>query len=288
MSSFRIVTDSSCDLSAELAAQMDLLVMPLTVAINGRHYKNYLDGRDIQNEDFYRILREKKASPNTSGMNVSEFTEIVEKALQEGQDILYIGLSSELSGTYPVGVSALKSLGEIYPERRILTVDSLCASGGQGLLCQLCYERKQAGGTLLEVWEYAEAIKHRIVHTFMVDDIGVLRRGGRLYAGREVAGQRLNVKPILHVDDRGRLVTFGRMRGRRAAIMAIANSVENNILDTSIAVIGHGGCPEDAEYLAALIRELGVREVRISEIGPAVGAHSGLGTLALFYLGKVR
>ncbi len=288
MSRFRIVTDSSCDLPAELTAQMELIVLPLTVAINGHHYKNYPDGRDIGNEDFYQILREKKATPATSGMNAAEFTVIVEEALSDGWDILYIGLSSELSGTYPVGVSAIRTLRVRYPERKILTVDSLCASAGQGLLCQLCYRQQMLGKNLEEVWRYAEGIKRQIVHTFMVDDIRYLRRGGRLYDIRQVPGQTLNVKPLLHVDNKGRLVTFGKVRGRKAAIEAIANSAINNILDNSTAVIGHGGCPEDAVYLARLLADQGIWEARIVEIGPAVGAHSGVGTLALFYLGKVR
>ena len=288
MSRFRIVTDSSCDLPAELTAQMELIVLPLTVAISGRHYKNYPDGRELENADFYRILREKKASPATSGMNVGEFTAIVEDALREGWDLLYIGLSSALSGTYPVGVSAIRTLRTRYPQRKILAVDSLCASAGQGLLCQLCYRQMAMGKTLEEVWQYAEGIKQQIVHTFMVEDIRYLRRGGRLYDIRQVPGQSLNVKPLLHVDHMGRLVTFGRVRGRKAAIEAIANSVENNILDASTAVIGHGGCPEDAEYLAELLVNRGVPKATIVEIGPVVGAHSGVGTLALFYLGKVR
>ena len=288
MSSFRIVTDSSCDLPAELAAEMGLAVLPLTVAINGRHYRHYPDGREITNEVFYQILREKKSNPATSGMNLAEFTEIAEKLLQEGEDLLYIGLSSELSGTYPVGVSALRLLQAKYPERRIMTVDSLCVSAGQGLLCQLCYDRQKTGQTLEEVWQFAENIKHQIVHTFMVDDIRHLRRGGRLYGSREVPGQLLNVKPLLHVDSKGRLVTYGRVRGRKSAIEAIANSVENNILDTSHIVIGHGGCLQDAEHLVSLLEDQGIRGARVVEIGPVVGAHSGVGTLALFYLGKVR
>ncbi|MBE6672779.1 MAG: DegV family protein [Ruminococcaceae bacterium] len=288
MSSFRIVTDSSCDLSAELATKMNLVVMPLTVAINGYHYRNYPDGRDISTEAFYQILRDKKSSPATSGMNVAEFTQIAQQILSEGEDILYIGLSSQLSGTYPVGVSALRLLQKQYPERKIMTVDSLCVSSGQGLLCQLCYRRQAAGDTLEEVWRFAEGIKTQIVHTFMVDDLRSLRKGGRLYAAREIPGQSLNVKPLLHVDNMGRLVTLGKVRGRKAAIEAIANSVENNILDTSGVVIGHGGCLRDAEHLVSLLADRGIQEARIEEIGPVVGAHSGVGALALFYLGKVR
>ena len=288
MSSFRIVTDSSCDLPSELAAQMELVVLPLTLAINGRHYKNYLDGRDIENKAFYDIMRNNTASPATSGINVAEFTSIVGEVLKAGEDVLYIGLSSELSGTFPVGVSAIQYLRARYPERKIVAVDSLCVSLGQGLLCRLCHRQKMAGATLEEVQDYAEGIKNKIVHTFMVDDIGVLRRGGRLYAKREVAGKTLNVKPLLHVDDLGRLVTFGKARGRRAAMLAIANSVENNILGASDVIIGHGGCPNDAQYMAGLLQSRGIENVTVSEIGPVVGAHSGVGTLALFYLGKER
>ncbi len=288
MSSFRIVTDSSCDLPSELAAQMELVVLPLTLAINGRHYKNYLDGRDIGNDAFYEIMRKNTAAPATSGINVAEFTSIVGAVLEQGEDVLYIGLSSELSGTFPVGVSAIQYLRARYPERKIVAVDSLCVSLGQGLLCRLCHRQKMAGATLEEVRDYAEGIKNKIVHTFMVDDIGVLRRGGRLYAKREVAGKTLNVKPLLHVDDKGRLITFGKARGRRAAILAIANSVENNVLDASDVMIGHGGCPNDAHYLAGLLQSRGIENAAVSEIGPVVGAHSGVGTLALFYLGKER
>ena len=288
MGRFRIVTDSSCDLSWELAAEMNLVVLPLTLAINGRHYRNYPDGREITSEAFYQILRENKSKPATSGMNVAEFTEITEQFLMDGEDLLYIGLSSELSGTYPVGVSALRLLQAKYPERRIMTVDSLCVSAGQGLLCLLCHRQLMAGKTIEEVWQFAQDVKHQIVHTFMVDDMRYLRRGGRLYGPREIPGQSLNVKPLLHVDSKGRLVTYGRVRGRRSAIEAIANSVENNILDTSHIVIGHGGCLQDAEHLVSLLEDRGIRGAQVVEIGPVVGAHSGVGTLALFYLGKVR
>lgn len=290
MSQYIIMTDSSCDLPAQLAAELELEVLPLSVLIDGKSYVNYLDERDISFADCYAALRAGK-STTTSAVNVEAFVEAMERHLQAGEDILYLGFSSALSGTYNAGAVAAQQLAEKYPERKLYAVDTLSASMGQGLLVYLTVQQKRAGATIEEARDYAEAQKLHLCHWFTVDDLNHLHRGGRVSATSAVLGTVLNIKPVLHMDDEGRLIFMEKVRGRRNSIKRMLEKMRETAIEPEkqIVFMSHGDCIEDAEYLAGRIREeWNVQDVVINYVGPVIGAHSGPGTLALFFLGTHR
>lgn len=219
MSQYIIMTDSSCDLPAGLAAELELEVLPLSVLIDGKSYVNYLDERDITFADCYAALRAGK-NATTSAVNVEAFVQAMEPHLQAGEDILYLGFSSALSGTYNAGAVAAQQLAEKYPERKLYAVDTLSASMGQGLLVYLTVQQKRAGATIEQARDYAEAQKLHLCHWFTVDDLNHLHRGGRVSATSAVLGTVLNIKPVLHMDNEGRLIFMEKVRGRRNSINA--------------------------------------------------------------------
>lgn len=290
MSQYIIMTDSSCDLAAGLAAELELEVLPLSVLIDGKSYVNYLDERDITFADCYAALRAGK-NATTSAVNVEAFVQAMEPHLQAGEDILYLGFSSALSGTYNAGAVAAQQLAEKYPERKLYAVDTLSASMGQGLLVYLTVQQKRAGATIEQARDYAEAQKLHLCHWFTVDDLNHLHRGGRVSATSAVLGTVLNIKPVLHMDNEGRLIFMEKVRGRRNSIKRMLEKMRETAIEPEkqIVFMSHGDCLEDAEYLAGRIREeWGVKDVVINYVGPVIGAHSGPGTLALFFLGTER
>ena len=289
MSQYRIMTDSSCDLPAALAAELELTVLPLTVTIDGKSYTNYLDEREITFKDCYAALRDGREA-KTAAANVDSFEQAMEPILQAGEDILYLGFSSALSSTYNAGALAAEQLAEKYPDRKILTVDTLSASMGQGLLVYLTGQQKRAGATIEEARDFAEKNKFHLCHWFTVDDLHHLRRGGRVSATSAVLGTVLNIKPVLHMDNEGRLIFMEKVRGRRASIKRMLEKMRETAIEPEkqIVFMSHGDCIEDAEYLAGRIREEWNVEVVINYVGPVIGSHSGPGTLALFFLGTER
>ena len=289
MNQYRIMTDSSCDLPASLAAELELTVLPLTVTIDGKSYTNFLDEREITFKDCYAALRE-GCEAKTAAANVDAFEQAMEPILQAGEDILYLGFSSALSSTYNAGALAAEQLSEKYPDRKILTVDTLSASMGQGLLVYLTVQQKRAGATIEEARDYAEKNKHHLCHWFTVDDLHHLHRGGRVSATSAVLGTVLNIKPGLHMDDEGRLIFMEKVRGRRASIKRMLEKMRETAIEPEkqIVFMSHGDCIEDAEYLASRVREEWNVEVVINYVGPVIGSHSGPGTLALFFLGTER
>lgn len=290
MSQYIIMTDSSCDLPAGLAAELELEVLPLSVLIDGKSYVNYLDERDITFADCYAALRAGK-NATTSAVNVEAFVQAMEPHLQAGEDILYLGFSSALSGTYNAGAVAAQQLAEKYPERKLYAVDTLSASMGQGLLVYLTVQQKRSGATIEQARDYAEAQKLHLCHWFTVDDLNHLHRGGRVSATSAVLGTVLNIKPVLHMDNEGRLIFMEKVRGRRNSIKRMLEKMRETAIEPEkqIVFMSHGDCLEDAEYLAGRIREeWGVKDVVINYVGPVIGAHSGPGTLALFFLGTER
>ena len=290
MSQYIIMTDSSCDLPAGLAAELELEALPLSVLIDGKSYVNYLDERDITFADCYAALRAGK-NATTSAVNVEAFVQAMEPHLQAGEDILYLGFSSALSGTYNAGAVAAQQLAEKYPERKLYAVDTLSASMGQGLLVYLTVQQKRAGATIEQARDYAEAQKLHLCHWFTVDDLNHLHRGGRVSATSAVLGTVLNIKPVLHMDNEGRLIFMEKVRGRRNSIKRMLEKMRETAIEPEkqIVFMSHGDCLEDAEYLAGRIREeWGVKDVVINYVGPVIGAHSGPGTLALFFLGTER
>lgn len=290
MSKFIILTDSSCDLPAAMAEEMQLEVLPLTVYVENDSYRNYLDGREIGFKDFYQRLRSTN-NVKTSAVNQAQFLEIIEPLAAAGNDVLYLGFSSGLSGTFNAGALAVNELSEKYPERKLYAVDTLCASLGQGLIVYLCRQQQQAGKSIDEVRDYAEKIKLNVCHWFTVDDLMFLKRGGRVSAATAIVGSMLSIKPVMHVDNEGHLIKVDTARGRKASIRALVAEMEKRGTDLAgqHVFISHGDCEEDAKYLASLVREkCGVKDVTINYVGPVIGAHSGPGTLALFFVGTER
>lgn len=291
MSNYIILTDSSCDLPAALAEELGIQVLPLKVNLDGREFRNYLDEREISSAEFYAALRN-GGNASTSAVNPSEFVELMTPYLERGQDILYIGFATALSSTCHNGAIAAGELSEKYPGRKIYVIDSKCASMGQGLLVYLtARKRREDGCSIEELRDFAAATAPRVVHWFTVDDLMFLKRGGRVNAATAAVGTLLNIKPVLHVDDEGYLINMSKARGRKPAIKAIADKClrTGDNVSRQHVFISHGDCIDDAKYLASLISE-GAHpiDITISSVGPVIGAHSGPGTLAVFFLGNKR
>ncbi len=288
MQNYIILTDSGSDLTAKLAKEFDVQVVDLAVTVEGREP---VADSQMDKKELYTLLRQKhKAS--TSAVNIDDFVSAMTPHLEAGKDILYLGFSSGLSSTYQSGKVAAEELSEKYPDRKIYTVDTLCASLGEGLLVYLCAKKKAKGATIDEVKAYAETHKLNLCHWFTVDDLFFLKRGGRVSGTTAVLGTVLGIKPVMHVDNEGHLVNVSKARGRRAAIDAMFEKIKTTMigkLDEAVAFISHGDCEEDASYLAGRIRgELGIKDIIIDYVGAVIGSHSGPGTLALFYLGAER
>lgn len=285
-----IFTDSSCDLTAKMAEELELAVLPLAVNIEGKEYFNYLDGREIGFKEFYDLIREGKMA-TTSAPNVQAFRDAIEPKLKEGKDILYIGFSSALSGTYSAGATACAQLAEEYPERKLYAVESLAASQGQGMLVYYAAQKRKEGASIEKVKEFVEKSRLHLAHWFTVDDLGHLKKGGRISPATAAIGTMLNIKPVMHVDDEGRLVAVGKVRGRKASFKEIVSTMERTVIEPEkqTIFITHGDCLDEAETLAAMIREkMTVQDVVINYVGPVIGAHTGPGVIALFFWAKER
>ena len=290
MSDFVILTDSSADLGAELVQQLDVQVLPLSFILNQHTYHNYPDNREMDPHLFYEKLRAGEVA-TTAAVNVAEYVDAVEPLLQAGHDVLILAFSSGLSTTYNSSVIAAEELREKYPDRKVYTVDTLCASLGQGLLVYLAAQERARGKTIEEVRDWAEANKLHLCHQFTVDDLHFLKRGGRISATTAVLGSMLQIKPVLHVDDEGHLINIAKARGRQASLKALVDKMEQTAIDPAAQTvfISHGDCLEDAQAVAQMVKDrMGVKEVYLNHIGPVIGAHAGPGTVALFYIGTER
>lgn len=287
MNKYVIVTDSSSDLTKDILSDPSLVLLQLDVLVEGEESRANCD---VDIKEFYDKLRTKKGA-STSAVNIDKFLEIFESYLKEDTDVLYLGFSSGLSGTYNAGLVAAKELSEKYPERKIYAVDTLAASLGQGLLVDYAVKLKNDGADIETVRDFIEENKLKLCHWFTVDDLFFLKRGGRVSAATAVVGSMLSIKPVLHVDDMGRLISVGKARGRKAAIDALFDKMKETAIEpqNQTIFISHGDAIEDAEYLADRIREeLGAKEIKIGYVGPVIGAHAGPGVLALFFLGSER
>ena len=290
MSEYVLITDSSADLSQEMVQELGVTVLPLSFTIQGKIYRNYPDNREMDLPLFYDMLRAGELA-TTSAVNVAEYTQAVEPILQEGKDVLILAFSSGLSSTYQASVLAAEELREKYPDRKIYTVDTLCASLGQGLLVYLAVQEQRKGRSIEEVRDWAESTKLHLCHQFTVDDLHFLKRGGRISATTAVVGSMLQIKPVLHVDNEGLLISIGKARGRQASLKALVDKMEKTVTEEGrkTVFISHGDCRKDAVTVADMVRErFGTQDIRINFVGPVIGAHSGPGTLALFYLGTER
>ena len=290
MSEYVLITDSSADLSQEMVQELGVTVLPLSFTIQGKIYRNYPDNREMDLPLFYDMLRAGELA-TTSAVNVAEYTQAVEPILQEGKDVLILAFSSGLSSTYQASVLAAEELRGKYPDRKIYTVDTLCASMGQGLLVYLAAQEQRKGKSIEEVRDWAEETKLHLCHQFTVDDLHFLKRGGRISATTAVVGSMLQIKPVLHVDNEGHLINIGKARGRQASLKALVDKMEKTVTEEGrkTVFISHGDCRKDAVTVADMVRErFGTQDIRINFVGPVIGAHSGPGTLALFYLGTER
>ena len=288
MSDFVIVTDSSADLPASLVQEMGVEVLPLSFTVQGKTYHNYPDDREMDPKVFYKMLRDGEMA-TTSAVNVAEYTATLEPLLQAGKDVLVLAFSSGLSTTYQSSVIAVNELSEQYPDRKLFTVDTLSASLGQGLLVWHAVQEQKRGQSIEAVRDWVEENKLRLCHWFTVDDLHFLKRGGRISAATAVVGTMLSIKPVLHVDDEGHLISMGKARGRGASLTALVDHMEETATDVDTVFISHGDCLSDAQKVADDVRErFGTKDIVINNVGPVIGAHSGPGTLALFFLGSRR
>ena len=287
MPNYKIITDSGCDLPKSMAGALGLTVSPLFVTFQG---VTKPDSVDDGIQQMYAGLRTGEAA-TTSAINPHQWTEAIEPTLSEGLDALVLTFSSGLSTTYQSAVIAADELTEKYPQQKIRVVDTLAASLGQGLLVWYACKKQQEGMDLDALADWVTENRFRLCHWFTVDDLMYLKRGGRVSAATALVGTMLNIKPVLHVDDEGHLISKSKVRGRKAAIEALAAKMEQLALpgENDTVFICHGDCIGDAELLAAIVKEkYGVKEAMIGYTGAVIGSHSGPGTLALFFLGEHR
>ncbi len=290
MAEYRIITDSTTDLAPEMIRELGVQVAPLCYVMDGSTYHNIPGGGEMSDQAFYQKLRE-GTMPTTTQINSEEFVALFTPVLEAGEDILYIAFSSGLSGTCQSAHLAARELKDRFPERRVEVFDSLCASMGEGLLVYHAATRKNQGATMDEVLAWLKENVLHLCHWFTVDDLNHLKRGGRVSTATALVGTMLGIKPVLHVDDEGHLIPVSKVRGRKQSLDALVKKMEETAIDPKdqVVFLSHGDGLEDAQYVAKQVKEkLGVKEVKINFIGPVIGAHSGPGTVALFFLGSTR
>ena len=288
MNNYVIFTDSSCDLSQEMLEARGVYSASLSFRFDDSEME--YSNNEMPIKDFYDKMRCGGVA-KTSAVNSEIFATEFKKILDNGQDILYIGFSSGLSTTYNCARLAAEQLKENYPDRKIITVDTLAASAGIALLIDLVIEKKNEGATIDEAAEYAESMKLKIAHWFTVDDLVYLKRGGRISPTAAFFGNMLGIKPVLHVDNEGHLINMLKVRGRRVSIMTLADKYGELCDDegNKKVYISHADCLTEAEELGKIIKEKYGAETRlITNVGTVIGAHSGPGTIALFFVGKER
>lgn len=289
MNNYVIYTDSACDICSETLNSWGVKSVSLSFGFSGSDTV-FHDG-EVPIKDFYDKMREGHFA-RTSAVNPDEFIRAFENELIDGNDLLYIGFSSALSTTYNSARVAKDILAEKYPHRRIIVLDSLCASAGLGLLLFMVSQMKKGGKTIDTAAKFIEDNRLNICHWFTVEDLVYLKRGGRISPAKAFVGNMLGIKPILHVDNDGRLVNVSKARGRRLAISTLADNYvkyRKNKTEDDIVFISHADCLEDAELLCALIKEKTGAAVSITtSVGAVIGAHAGPGTLALFFIGEER
>ena len=288
---FEIVTDSSSNLVEEMIDDFGLHVLPLTFMVDGEEYQSYLKGQHTDLAQFYTMMRDGKVI-TTSLPNLADSEALMRGLLEQGRDVLYLGFSSGLSGTYEATELLIRDLAKEFPDRTMYAVDTLAASGGEGLLIWHAVQRARAGASIEEVRDWVEENKLHLAHWFTVDDLMFLFRGGRVSKTAAWAGTMLNIKPVMHVDDEGHLVPLEKVRGRKKSLNALVDHMEKTALapiDEQMVFITHGDCIEEAEYVAEQVKErFGCKQVVVNYVDPVIGAHSGPGTMALFFLADKR
>lgn len=287
MRDYVITVNSTVDLPKEWLEERKVPVIPLKYTIDN---ETYTDMEGLSSKEFFEKLRDGKMA-TTSQINPEEARAQLEPFLKEGKDVLHLGFSSGLSGTYNSMRIAGEELKEEYPEAKIIIIDTLCACLGEGLLLYKALQLKEAGKTIEETAKWVEENKLHICHNVTVDDLFHLHRGGRISKASAVLGSVVQIKPIIHMDENGKLQVVGKERGRKKSLNKIVDMAVEQIKgwDNDIAMITHGDCQEDAEYVAKLVRErLGIENILINNIGTVIGSHTGPGVVAVFVMGNKR
>lgn len=287
-SKFQIITDTGCDIAPALLAQWGVWCEELTFRFNDseQEFRN----ADITTAEFYQKMRDGLIA-KTAAINTETFCAAFERALQEERDVLYIGFSSGISNTFNAGRLAAEAMREKYPARKIVAFDSLCASAGEGLLVRLAVLKAEEGATIEEVASYIEDVRPSVCHWFTVESLTYLKRGGRVSPTTALIGNALHIKPVLHVDDNGKLIKMSTAHGRKKSIAALAAKYKELAKTPAEGhvFISHADSLADAELLAKMLHEQnGVTVELITDIGAVIGAHAGPGTIALFFLGNAR
>ncbi|NLX71378.1 MAG: DegV family protein [Clostridiales bacterium] len=284
-----IIIDSCSDLPFEYVKQHDIPVVNFTFHFKGNDYTDDL-GQTISYKDFYDAIRNGE-TPTTSQVNAQTYTDMFRKYALEGKSIIYLCFSSALSGSYNNSLLARDMITEEFPEADITIIDTKSASLGEGLLVYHAIDMLEKGASREEIIDWVEENKLKLHHWFTVEDLGHLKRGGRLSGTAAFVGSILDIKPVLNVDDEGRLIPRIKVKGRKKALRTLIEKMEENIInpEQQVVAISHGDSPDDADYLAELIRsKFPVKDIIINSIGPVIGSHSGPGTIALFFFGKNR
>ncbi len=289
MNKYIISTDTTSDLPEDYLQQHNIALLPLYYNFDGTVYG---DKVFLTPKEFYDKMRH-GAMPTTMAVNPELAKEVFTKLLDQGYDILHIAFSSALSGSCSVATTVARELMDERPGSKIIVIDSLCASLGEGLLVHKAVGLKEAGKSIDEAADWLNQNKLNLCHMFTVDDLHHLHRGGRVSKASAIIGTLINVKPVLHVDNEGRLIPLHNVRGRKKALISLVDQMEASIKDykgsNDIVFISHGDSIEDAEFVGNLVKErFGIKEVLINYVSPTIGAHSGPGTIALFFMGSVR
>ena len=284
-----IIADSTNDLPKTFAQEHGVEIVNLLYEIDGIAYGR---GKELSSEEFYKKMRE-GALTKTAAANIDEIKEAFVKWAKAGKDILFMCLSSGISSTVGNAFACKIEMAEEYPDCNICIIDSLCASGGQGMLLLRAVKNREAGMSLKENYEKLEAEKLNIVHKFTVEDLVYLQRGGRISKTAATIGTMINLKPLLHVDNEGKLVAESKVRGRKKSLQQMVKEMENAMGSykdkQDVIIICHADSLEDAKYCEELINSLyAPKEIIISGITPTIGAHSGPGTIAIFFMGDIR
>ncbi len=286
---FKIITDSTADLPASFFEENEIGCLSLSYILDG---ESYGQGKELDYKEFYAKMREGNL-PTTSQVNPETAKTFFEDIIKDYDEILYLAFSSGLSGTYNSVQVAAAEVMEEHPDKKIVVIDTLAASMGEGLIVIKAVEMRKEGKTMEEVADWVQENLQRVVHVFTVDDLFHLHRGGRVSKASAILGTLASIKPKLHVDAEGHLILIGKVRGRKKSLAALVDYMEEKTANCrdkdGIYTISHGDCLEDAEYVRDLIQErFGMTNCMISHIGPTIGAHAGPGTVALFFLGESR
>ncbi|HIQ80423.1 MAG TPA: DegV family protein [Candidatus Scatavimonas merdigallinarum] len=287
MNDYVIVTDANTDLTPQMVEELEIAVMPMQFSILGKNYLLYPDNREMDIKEFYDLIRKGNMAA-TAQLNPNDIIQAFTPYLEEGKDLIYIAFSSGLSGTYASACMAKDELCRLFPQRKIVIVDSLAASMGEGLLVWHAVGQKRAGLDIEQLAQWVLDNRNHLCHWFTVDDLHHLKRGGRVSSATAVIGSALGIKPVLHVDDQGHLIPIKKVRGRKQSLDALVDMMRQTAFDPKeqTVFISHGDALDDARYVEKRVRDtFKCRDIHINYIGPVIGTHSGPGTVALFFMG---